>query len=139
VRVVFDTNVLVAGVRSRRGASFQLLSRVGTGAFDIAVSVPLVLEYEDALVRHLPATRLSRGDISNIIDYLCTVAVCQEIFFLWRPLLHDPGDDLVLEVAVAANCDAIVTHNVRDFGAATRFNLRVLTPGMFLNMLRGSK
>jgi putative PIN family toxin of toxin-antitoxin system len=135
--VVLDTNVLVAGVRSRRGASFQLLSRIGTGAFDIAVSVPLVLEYEDALIRHVAATDLSEDDVRNIIDYMCSVAVRQEVFYLWRPILRDPGDDLVLELAIAANCDAIVTHNIRDFAGLSRFGLRLLTPGEFLRELGG--
>jgi putative PIN family toxin of toxin-antitoxin system len=139
VLVVIDTNVLVAGVRSRRGASFQLLSRIGTGEFDIAVSVPLVLEYEDVLLRQMAATSLDEADVRDIVDYMCSVATRQEIFSLWRPQLKDPGDDLVLELAVAANCDAIVTHNVRDFGGADRFGIRVVNPGMFLNQLRSSK
>ena len=137
--VVLDTSVLVAGVRSRRGAAFQLLSRIGTGAFDIAVSVPLVLEYEGALIRHVSATALDDGDVQDVIDYICSVAVRQEIFYLWRPNLRDPGDDLVLELAVAANCDAIVTHNFRDFAGVGRFGLRLLTPGEFLRELGGSK
>lgn len=135
--VVLDTSVLVAGVRSRRGASFQLLSRFGTGAFDVAVSVPLVLEYEGVLIRHLAAASLSETDVRDIVDYICSVAVRQEIFYLWRPILRDPGDDLVLELAVAANCDAIVTHNVRDFGGLGQFGLRLLSPGDFLNELGG--
>ena len=135
--MVLDTNILVAGVRSRRGASFELLSRIGTGAFDIAVSVPLVLEYEDALIRHLAATDLSEDDVRDIIDYMCSVAVRQEVFYLWRPILRDPGDDLVLELAIAANCDAIVTHNIRDFAGLSRFGLRLLTPGQLLQELGG--
>src|SRR5438552_9625566 len=109
-RVVLDTSVLVAGLRSSLGASFQLLSRIGTSQFDVVVSVPLVLEYEDALTRHSTATALSKRDLDDFIDYFCSVAIRQEIFFLWRPALRDSGDDLVLEVAVAANCEAIVTH-----------------------------
>ena len=136
MRVVIDTSVLVAGVRSRRGASFQVLSRIGTGAFDIAVSVPLVLEYEDVLMRHMTATSLNELDVRDIIDYMCSAATRQEVFFLWRPQLRDPGDDLVLELAVAANCDAIVTHNVRDFGGVERFGIRVVNPGTFLNEVR---
>lgn len=136
---MIDTSVLVAGVRSRRGASFQLLSRIGTGEFEIAVSVPLVLEYEDVLLRQMAATSLDETDVRNIVDYMCSVATCQEIFFLWRPQLKDPGDDLVLELAVAANCEAIVTHNVRDFGGSDRFGIRVVNPGMFLNQLRSMK
>ena len=139
MRVVLDTNVLVAAVRSRRGASFQVLSLVGSRDFEIAVSVPLVLEYEDALVRHLEATSLGRADVDDIIDYLCGVAIRQDIFFLWRPQLRDPGDDLVLEIAVAAGCEAIVTHNLRDFAGAGRFGIRVLKPSTFLAELRGTK
>jgi predicted nucleic acid-binding protein len=137
--VGLDTNVLVTAIRSRRGASFEILSRVGTGGFDIAVSVPLVLEYEDALLRHIPETSLDETDVRDMIDYLCTAAVRQEIFFLWRPFLKDPGDDLVLEVAVAADCDVIVTYNLRDFAGIERFGLRALSPGTFLDELRGAK
>lgn len=137
MRVVLDTNVLVAGVRSRRGASFQILSRVGTGAFDIALSVPLVLEYEDALVRQSDIPHLTEADVRDMIDYFCSVALQQEIFFLWRPQLRDAGDDLVLEIAVAANCNAIVTHNVRDFHGAEQFGIRIVNPAEFLAELRG--
>jgi putative PIN family toxin of toxin-antitoxin system len=139
VRVVLDTNVLVAALRSRRGASFQLISRIGTPEFEIAVSVPLIFEYEDALIRHLAATPLEESDVRDLIDYICSVAIQQDVFFLWRPQLKDPGDDLVLELAVAANCNAVITHNVRDFVGARRFGVRVLSPGEFLNELRSSK
>lgn len=139
VRVVLDTNVLVAAIRSRRGASFAVLSRVGTGQFEVAVSVPLVLEYEDALLRSRAAANLGERDISDLVDYVCSVAVRQDIFFLWRPRLRDPGDDLVLEIAVASNCNAIVTHNVRDFTGAERFGIRIVDPGTFLRELRSTK
>jgi predicted nucleic acid-binding protein len=138
-RVVLDTSVLVAAVRSRRGASFELIARLGTGAFEVAVSVSLVLEYEGVLPRHLPASPLDEKDVRDLIDYLCDVAIRQEIFFLWRPYLRDPGDDLVLELAVAAGCDAIVTHNVRDFGGAEKLGVRIVTPKQFLQELRGEK
>jgi predicted nucleic acid-binding protein len=134
---VFDTNVLVAAVRSRRGASFELLSRVDTGAFELAVSVPLVLEYEDALLRHVEASPLTEADVRDLIDYVCSVAVRQEIFFLWRPFLRHAADDMIVELAVAAGCEVIVTHNVRDFRGAERFGVRVVTPGKYLEELRG--
>ena len=129
--------MLVAAVRSRRGASFELLSRLGGGDFEVAVSVPLVFEYEDALLRHLPASPVDEQDVQSLIDYMCEVATHHEVFFLWRPLLRDPGDDLVLELAVAAQCEAIVTHNVRDFRGAESLGVRVVTPGQFLKELRG--
>ena len=137
MRVVLDTSVLVAGVRSRRGASFEVLSRLGNGTFGVAVSVSLVLEYEATLLRHVAESALDEDDVRDLIDYVCDVAIRQKIFFLWRPFLRDPGDDLVLELAVAAQCEAIVTHNVRDFRGIEQLGVRVLTPGEFLQELRG--
>ena len=134
-RVVIDTNILVAAVRSRRGAAFQLMSRVGGEEFDIALSVPLVLEYEDALVRHLSRSPLTQADVAELLDYLCSIAVSQQVFFLWRPFLRDPRDDMVLEVAVAAGCDRIITYNRRDFAGVERFGIRVATPAQFLSTL----
>lgn len=131
-RVVVDTNVLVAAIRSQRGASFELLQRVGDGSFEIAVSVALTLEYESVLLRHVGESYLEDQDVMNLIDYVCEVGSWQEIYFLWRPFLRDPNDDLILELAVAAGCDAVITHNTRDFAGAERFGIEVLTPAAFL-------
>ncbi len=135
--VVLDTNVLVAAIRSRRGASFRVLEEVGTGAFEIAVSVPLVLEYEDAMGRQRGA--LSTRDLDDMIDYICSVAQRQSIFYLWRPMLRDPKDDMVAEVAVAAGAGAVVTHNGRDFTGLGSFGIRVVTPQEFLKVIGGMK
>jgi putative PIN family toxin of toxin-antitoxin system len=131
-RVVLDTNVLVAAIRSQRGASFELMHRIGDGTFEIVISVALALEYESVMLRHAPESHLTDSDVINVIDYVCDVGNRQEIFFLWRPYLRDPNDDLVLELAVAAGCDAIVTHNIRDFDGISRFGIDVLTPAAFL-------
>ena len=87
------------------------------------------------LVRHVEDSHLTRQDVINLVDYLCEIATWQEIFFLWRPFLHDPGDDLVLELAVAAGCDKIVTHNTRDFLGVQQFGIEVLPPAAFLQTL----
>jgi predicted nucleic acid-binding protein len=133
--VVLDTCVLVSGLRSRRGASFRILSQIGRGAFELAVSVPLVVEYEDVLARHAANLNLNPKDVADLLDYICSVARQQSIFFLWRPLLTDPKDDMVAEVAVAAQCEAVVTFNTKDFGSIDRFGIAVLTPGQFLSKL----
>ena len=130
--IVIDTNVMVAGLRSRRGSAFRLLTLVGTGRFDIHLSVPLVLEYEEVLLRELPHLQVPRSVVEDVLDFHCLVATRHQIFFLWRPYLPDPSDDMLLELAVAARCDFIVTYNRRDFVSVERFALRAIEPGAFL-------
>lgn len=134
-RIVLDTNVLVSALRSRRGASFKLLTLVGKGFFDVVLSVPLVVEYEATVKRQSRQLGLTYTDIDDIIDYLCHEGVQREIFFLWRPCLRDPKDDLVLEVAVESECDYLVTHNIRDFAGAENFGVEVITPKRLLEIM----
>jgi putative PIN family toxin of toxin-antitoxin system len=131
VRIVLDTNVLVSAMRSRRGASFRLVEEIGRRRFEIVVSVPLVVEYEAALLEHRPAS-LSPSDVAVVLDYVSSQAHEQEIYYLWRPLLRDPKDDMVLEVAVAGGCGTIMTYNIGDFGGAQRFGIRVVRPLDFM-------
>lgn len=133
-RIVLDTNVLVSAMRSRRGASFRLVDEIGRRRFELVVSVPLVVEYEAALLEHRPAN-ISAGDVAIVLDYVCSEAHEQEIYYLWRPLLRDPKDDMVLEVAVAGGCGTIVTYNIGDFRGAQPFGIRVARPLDFLREL----
>ncbi|PSB05270.1 putative toxin-antitoxin system toxin component, PIN family [Merismopedia glauca] len=134
-QIVLDTNVLVAGLRSRRGSSFQILSLVGTGKFDIHLSIPLVLEYQEVLHRELPNLYITAEDIENLVAFHCSVATRHQIFFLWRPYLPDPKDDMVLELAVKARCDSIVTYNTRDFVGLERFGLTAIGPVELLRII----
>ncbi len=133
-QIVIDTNVLYAGLRSQRGYSFRLLQLVGTGKFDINLSVPLLLEYEDVMYRDLSKLQVSPPAIEAVLNYHCAVANHHKIFFLWRPFLRDPKDDLVLELAVAARCDYIVTFNQRDFQGVEKFALQAVSPKEFLSL-----
>jgi len=133
MKIVIDTNVLFTALKSSRGASYKLLSLLPSKRFSVAISVPLIIEYEDVLRRgNLPAS-ISDKDISELIDFFCFAGDQQDIFFLWRPFLPDASDDLVLEVAVAGGCDAIITYNKRHFKNIAKFGLRVLDPKEFLS------
>lgn len=132
MRVVLESSVLVAAFRSRRGVSFRLLQLLREGRFEIAVSIPLVLEYEAVVLRHAAQLGLKPEEAIGIVDHLCRVAHRQDVHFLWRPTLSDPGDEFILELAVAAQCAVIVTHNTRHFQQAGSFGIRVMRPTAFL-------
>jgi putative PIN family toxin of toxin-antitoxin system len=133
--IVIDTNVIVAALRSKRGASNKLLSLVGAKKFEIHDSVPLVLEYEDVLQRQRAELGFSQEDIADFIDSLCSMAHHHKIYFLWRPTLSDVNDELILELAVTAGCEFIVTHNVSDFKGVDRFGIQAITPKEFLQII----
>jgi len=139
---VLDTDVMVAALRSSRGASRQLLLGALDGGFQLLLSVPLILEYEAVLNRpeHLAACGLSAAEIGRVLDDLAGIAKPVNLSFRWRPRLSDPNDDMVLETAVNGNADAIVTFNQRDFEAAVRdFGCAVILPGAALGQVRSSK
>jgi len=127
--IVLDTNVLVSALKSSRGASYRLLSLVEHDLFTVHLSTTLVTEYEAVLKRGI--TALTAEEIDDVVDFVCSRAVRDKIFYLWRPVLKDPGDDFVLELAVKADA-TIVTWNVSDFKRAVRFGVAVLTPREFL-------
>lgn len=133
LEIVIDTNILITGLRSRRGASFKLLSTIGQNKFNINISVPLLLEYEAVAKKLIGEIILTEEDIEDILNYICNVSKWREIFYLWRPFLKDQKDDMVLELAVTSQCDMIITYNKKDFKNVEKyFGIRLLTPKEFL-------
>lgn len=126
----------MAGLRSRQGASFQVLQAIRAGGIRIAVSVALVLEYESVLLRPGLIPRFTPRDIRKVVDGLCLMGGHQQVFFAWRPFLSDPDDDLVLELAVAASASFIITHNTDDFRGSDSMGVRAITPAKALNLIR---
>jgi putative PIN family toxin of toxin-antitoxin system len=94
-QIVIDTNVLMSALRSKRGASFRLLRLLGDSRFEINVSVPLVIEYEKGAKGAVRRGGLSTKNVEDILDFICAVARHRKIYYLWRPLLRDPKDDMV--------------------------------------------
>lgn len=131
-QIVIDTNVIIAALRSRRGASFRLLQLVGKGTFDVNLSTALLYEYEEIARRVASAFWAEPHRVDEMLDYLCAHGRKPKISFRWRPHLRDPDDDMLLELAVAAGADCIITHNTSDFGDCESLGVRVLTPLQFL-------
>jgi predicted nucleic acid-binding protein len=122
-------------LRSQFGASYKLLSLIDKGIYQLNLSVPLVLEYEEVAKRMIGAISLTEQEIDDILDFVVKQANRWHIFYLWRPQLKDPSDDMLLELAFTANCKYIVTYNVKDFNGINKFGIEAITPKAFLEMV----
>jgi len=137
MNVVVDTNVLVAGLRSRRGASHALLQHIRrTGAPKVHLSAAVILEYEEILLREIPSFSADAQGISDFLDDLIATSVCHARIVPRRPLSSDPDDDCFLELALTADVEVIVTFNKAHFLAAESLGIDLLTPGEILRELR---
>jgi putative PIN family toxin of toxin-antitoxin system len=134
IKAVLDTNVLVAGLRSRNGASNQVIAATAKKRFVPILSIPLFFEYLDVLTRPGMVPLSSKRAEEFCLSFV-TISQLQEIYFLWRPLLPDPKDDMVLEVAVAGGVSHIVTFNLGDFRPAAAFGIQATNPATFLSIL----
>jgi putative PIN family toxin of toxin-antitoxin system len=135
-QIVIDTNVLISAFRSSVGSAYQLFEALGDIRWQINLSVPLVLEYEEVLNRTCEFTALSPQEIEQVLDGLCAVANHHKIFFLWRPGGPDPDDEFLIELAVVAQADFIVSYNISDLQQANSFGIQVITPKQFLQLLK---
>lgn len=131
-QVVLDTNVLVAALRSRRGGSHRLLRLIGDPRWQINLSVPPLLEYEDVLKRVEAGHPLTPEEVDDVPTFLCASGSLREIFYLWRPVLPDPKDDFVPEPAVESGCEYTNTFNTKDFVGAEKFGVSAIRPQEFL-------
>lgn len=138
MKYVLDTDVVVAAMRSPLGASAALLLAALERRFFIVANVPLFIEYEATCSRteHRLAANLGETEVSQFLDGLAALVEPVETHFLWRPRLRDPADEMVLEAAVNGQADAIVTFNVRDYGATPEsFGIEILRPSDALKRL----
>jgi putative PIN family toxin of toxin-antitoxin system len=134
-QIVVDTNVFVTALRSQFGASYKLLSLIDKDIYKLNLSVPLVLEYEEVAKRMIGEITLGEQEIDDILDFVISNSNRWHIFYLWRPQLKDPSDDMVLELAVTAGCKYILTYNVNDFKGSKQFGIEAITPKVFLELV----
>ena len=134
-QIVVDTNVFVTALRSQFGASYKLLSLIDEEIFKLNLSVPLALEYEEVAKRMIGEIALSEKEIDDILDFVISRSNPWHIFYLWRPQLKDPSDDMVLELAVTAGCHYILTYNLKDFKGSEKFGIEAITPKAFLEIV----
>ncbi|MBE0542811.1 MAG: PIN domain-containing protein [Verrucomicrobia bacterium] len=138
MKIVLDTSVLVAAARSNRGASHALLARLPAAGFQTVISVALFAEYRAVRLRPENLLQRTAPEAERFLDFLISVSHLQEVFFQWRPALPDADDDLMLELAVAAGCRYIVSHNLRDFRGTEQWGITAVRPGDFLKLIKKS-
>ncbi|WP_020561162.1 putative toxin-antitoxin system toxin component, PIN family [Thiofilum flexile] len=144
MKLVIDTNVLSSALYSKKGASYALIKWLFQQEQMLSVvSTPLVIEYQDVLTRPEQMARypqLSQLDIEGFIDDICHISWHQKIYYLWRPFLPDPKDDMILETAFNAGADYIITHNLRDFRQVRdNFNIQPIAPKDFWQLHKGEQ
>ena len=140
LRVVLDTDVMVAGLGSATGASRRLLLAVLDGEIRMLLSTPLLVEYEAVLTRPavLAMAQVSAGEVAAVLDELTGLCVPVALDYRWRPQARDPGDDLVLETAINGAADVVASFNVADMQAgARRFGIPVERPGAVVRRIEG--
>lgn len=135
LQLVVDTNVLVAGLRSRRGAAFRLLSVLNDPRWQINLSVALVLEYEEVLKRESAAMQLSFEDVDTVINALASIGNRRAIPYSWRPMSHDADDDFLVELALNIRADHVITYNLRHLQVLKELGFSVITPREFLELM----
>ena len=137
--VVVDTSVFVAALKSRDGSSRQVVRLCLMGELTPLMGHKLFLEFLDVLERPglLDASPATPAEREALFHGFLSVSRWVSIFFLWRPNLPDEGDNHVVELAVAGNALAVITHNTSDFAGELKFpGLRILTPAQFLKLKR---
>jgi putative PIN family toxin of toxin-antitoxin system len=131
--IVIDTNVLAAALRSNKGASFRLIELIGKNRLIPCISTAVVLEYEDVLCRSFHGKQYTQTDVRDFLDFIVKNSRCVPIYFRWRPFLSDINDECILELAVTAGAEAIITYNKKDFKEVTKqFGVSILDAREFL-------
>jgi len=136
LKIVIDTNIVFSALKSNKGASYALMDLLPSTKFKPVISVPLYTEYQDVLTRKENMTGASsKEDILAYCRYLVSIAHRKNIFYLWRPWLKDPKDDMVLELAVASSSEYIITYNIKDFKNISSFGIQAIKPADFLKLI----
>lgn len=136
-QIVLDTNVLISGLRSKRGASNALLQLLNDPRLKLHVSNALLFEYEQLLRREQTTLGLTDERIEALLDGFCTFGVQHHVSFIWRPTARDTDDDFLVDLAIAAHADFLVTFNVSDLQPVESYGIKVVTPKRMLEILRG--
>jgi len=137
LRVVMDTNVVVAGLRSTKGASFEILQALRRGEWRCILSNHLLMEYQEKLLEMVGSLVATAAEVDGMLTVICAHAEEWQLRPDWHPVLaHDPDDEPLAQLAHESGANAVVTHNVRHLLQAEGLGIKILRPRDFLLILR---
>ena len=140
MKVVVDTNVLLAALLGKKGPNREIIRYCLTGRLMPQLAASLYFEYEDVFERQttLALCKLNCEQRQLFLDSFLSVCQWNQLYFRWRPNLRDEGDNHLVELAVASNAEYLITNNMKDFRfAELRFpTLKVIKPEQLLEVLR---
>ncbi len=136
IRAVLDTNILLAALRSRNGASFEIIRRYRMGEFALVMANTVLMEYEEILKREGPAFALLAETVDRFLNALCAGAEQIRTSGFWKPSLPDPDDEPLAQLALEAKVGYLVTHNLRHFPLDRFTGIQIVSPKEFLQLLQ---
>lgn len=136
MRAVMDTNVLVAAFRSRQGASFEIFRRLRLGEWTAVLSNHLLFEYEELLKRQALLLGLRLEDVDELLNAICARGEQYLLSHGWQPILIDPDDEPLVQLAIESDAFRIVSHNIRHLRPAAQLGVELLRPREFVDKLR---
>lgn len=139
VRAVVETNILLAALRSRNGASFEVLRRYRQGEFSVVIANTVLTECEEVLKREGPTFGLTGVTVNWFLDALCAGAEAFRVSGSWKPSLPDADDEPLAQLALEGKVGYLVTHNLRHFPAERLSGVGIVSPSEFLQILKQSK
>ena len=131
-----DTNIVAAALRSKQGASFEIFRRLRLGEWTAIISNHLLYEYEEVLKRQCVVTGFRLEDVDELLNAICARSEEWPLSREWQPMLPDPDDEPLVQLAVESGAMAIITHNVRHLQPAAVLNIQILKPNEFLTILQ---
>jgi putative PIN family toxin of toxin-antitoxin system len=132
LRAVIDTNVSLGSLWSTQGAAFEIFQQLRRGRWQRVLSNHLLFEYEEVAKRYAVEMGLAPVEIDDVLDAICPGAEQRLLKPDWTPRLPDPDDEPLLQLAVEAKADCIVTRNIRHLKPAEELGIVLLTPVEFL-------
>jgi putative PIN family toxin of toxin-antitoxin system len=137
IRAVMDTNVLVAGLRSTKGASFEILQALRRGEWRCMLSNHLLMECQEKLLEMAGSLGVTAAEVDGVLTVICAHAEEWQLRPDWHPVLaHDPDDEPLVQLAHESGANLVVTHNLRHLRPAEGLGIKVLRPEDFLFKLR---